>query len=128
MAEAAVYEAKLLLELVDDFAVSVVARETGHQDVADFLLARSQNYRKIFNNDTGFMEARLSNGSWAGEDVGWTEGDKWAYTFDVMHDVPGLYVDRLSLGIKLMLCLPRIELKGGNASFVQFLDEHFDGG
>ena len=99
MAEAAVYEAKLLLELVDDFAVSVVARETGHQDVADFLLARSQNYRKIFNNDTGFMEARLSNGSWAGEDVGWTEGDKWAYTFDVMHDVPGLYVDRLSPGI-----------------------------
>ncbi|KAF8511375.1 glycosyl hydrolase family 92-domain-containing protein [Gautieria morchelliformis] len=95
----------------DDFAVSVVARETSHDDVADFLLARSQNYRKIFNNETGFMEARVSNGSWAGEDAGWTEGDKWAYTFDVMHDIPGL-----------------IELKGGNASFVKFLDEHFDGG
>ncbi|GJJ10235.1 hypothetical protein Clacol_004461 [Clathrus columnatus] len=95
----------------DDFAVSVVARQTGHGDVADFLLARSKNYQKIFNNDTGFMEARFSNGSFAGEDVGWTEGDKWAYTFDVMHDVPGL-----------------IELKGGNASFVEFLDEHFDGG
>ncbi|KAF8574017.1 glycoside hydrolase family 92 protein [Ramaria rubella] len=95
----------------DDFAVSVVARETGHDDVADFLLARSQNYRKIFNNDTGFMEARDSNGSFAGDDVGWTEGDKWAYTFDVIHDIPGL-----------------IELKGGNKSFVEFLDEHFDGG
>jgi len=95
----------------DDFAVSVVARETGHDDVADFLLTRSQNYRKIFNNATGFMEARVSNGSWAGEDAGWTEGDKWTYTFDVMHDVPGL-----------------IGLKGGNESFVDFLDQHFDGG
>lgn len=75
------------------------------------------------------MEARLSNGSWAGEDVGWTEGDKWAYTFDVMHDIPGLYVGpSISGNLKLTLCLPRIELKGGNASFVQFLDEHFDGG
>jgi putative alpha-1,2-mannosidase len=70
--------------------VSVVARETGHNDVADFLLARSQNYRKIFNNETGFMEARVSNGSFAGADAGWTEGDMWTYTFDVMHDVPGL--------------------------------------
>ncbi|KAF8574015.1 glycoside hydrolase family 92 protein [Ramaria rubella] len=95
----------------DDYAVSIVARETGHDDVADFLHARSKNYQKIFNNATGFMEARDSNGSFAGEDAGWTEGDKWAYTFDVMHDIPGL-----------------IALKGGNASFVEFLDEHFSGG
>lgn len=57
------------------------------------------------------MEARNADGSWAGEDNGWTEGDKWAYTFDVVHDVPGL-----------------VDLKGGNASFVAFLDDHFDGG
>jgi hypothetical protein len=30
------------------------------------------------------MEARNSDGSWAGEDVGWTEGDHWAYSLDVM--------------------------------------------
>ena len=72
--------------------MSVVARATGHDDVADFLLARSKSYQKIFNNDTGFMEARLSNGSFAGDEAGWTEGDKWAYTFDVIHDIPGLYV------------------------------------
>lgn len=95
----------------DDFAVSVVARQTGHDDVADFLLARSRNYRTIFNNQTGFMEARFSNGSFAGDDVGWTEGDEWIYTLDVMHDVPGL-----------------IELKGGNASFVEYLDVYFAGG
>lgn len=57
------------------------------------------------------MEARNASGAWAGSDVGWTEGDDWAYTFDVVHDIPGL-----------------IERRGGNASFVAFLDEHFDGG
>lgn len=57
------------------------------------------------------MEARNASGAWAGPDQGWTEGDMWAYTFDVMHDVSGL-----------------IALRGGNKSFVEFLDEHFDGG
>lgn len=65
----------------------------------------------LFNNATGFMEARNADGSWAGPDAGWTEGDKWAYSFDVVHDVPAL-----------------ARLRGGNASFVRSLDEHFDGG
>ncbi|KAJ7227934.1 glycoside hydrolase family 92 protein [Mycena rebaudengoi] len=65
----------------------------------------------LFNNATGFMEARNADGEWAGEDAGWTEGDKWAYTFDVVHDIPGLALRR-----------------GGNASFVTTLDAHFDGG
>ena len=57
------------------------------------------------------MEARNASSAWAGQDEGWTEGDKWAYTFDVVHDVSGL-----------------IARRGGNESFVAFLDEHFDGG
>lgn len=57
------------------------------------------------------MEARWANGSFAGRDQGWTEGDDWAYTFDVCHDVEGL-----------------VELKGGKRKFIEFLDEHFDGG
>ena len=57
------------------------------------------------------MEARNRDGSWAGQDEGWTEGDMWAYTFDVVHDVEGL-----------------IERRGGRDKFVKFLDEHFDGG
>jgi len=38
----------------------------------------------LYNNKTGFMEARNSDGSWAGEEAGWTEGDHWAYSLDVM--------------------------------------------
>lgn len=101
----------------DDYAAALLAHalsSSNTSDLADFsfFLTRSlSTYRSIFNADTGFMEARNADGSWAGEDNGWTEGDKWAYTFDVVHDVLGL-----------------VDLKGGNASFVAFLDEHFDGG
>ena len=57
------------------------------------------------------MEARNASGNWAGPDNGWTEGDKWAYSFDVVHAVQEL-----------------IALRGGKAGFVRSLDEHFDGG
>ncbi|OCH93281.1 glycoside hydrolase family 92 protein [Obba rivulosa] len=96
----------------DDYAVSVLAATLNKTDDASFFRSRAMTAPfTIFNNDTGFMEARNANGSWAGQDAGWTEGDMWAYTFDVVHDVNGL-----------------IQRRGGNASFVAFLDEHFDGG
>ncbi|KAI0696503.1 glycosyl hydrolase family 92-domain-containing protein [Cerioporus squamosus] len=86
----------------DDCAVAAVAAAVSQHDDAAFFRARSLSAPfSIFNNDTGFMEAKFANGSWAGPTAGWTEGDMWAYTFD---------------------------RKGGNASFVAFLDEHFDGG
>ncbi|KAH8101481.1 glycoside hydrolase family 92 protein [Cristinia sonorae] len=96
----------------DDYAVGVLASLLNKTSDADFFLARSRTAPfSIFNSETGFMEARNADGSWAGQDAGWTEGDMWAYTFDVVHDVEEL-----------------IERRGGNASFVRLLDEHFDGG
>ena len=96
----------------DDYAVSVLASALGKDADAEFFRARAFSAPfTIFNNATGFMEARNLSGAWAGQDAGWTEGDMWAYTFDVVHDVPAL-----------------IARRGGNASFVAFLDEHFNGG
>ena len=118
----------------DDWAVSEVARLLGHDEDARFFANRSKNYRTLYKEDTGFMvcpslrrfildfcnaltrlshltqNARYENGTWANDTVGWTEGDHWAYSFDVMHDIPGL--------IKLM----------GERHFVELLDEHFAGG
>lgn len=75
----------------DDYAASVVARHAGDDTSAKQLLTRSlENYRKLYNHDTGFMEAKNENGTWAGFDQGWTEGDDWIYTFNVMHDPKGL--------------------------------------
>ncbi|KAL4075454.1 glycoside hydrolase family 92 protein [Scleroderma citrinum] len=94
----------------DDYAVSVLAGLLRKTEEAFFRNRSLTSPFTIFNLQTGFMEARNASGAWAGSDVGWTEGDDWAYTFDVVHDIPGL-----------------IERRGGNASFVAFLDEHFDG-
>ncbi|KDQ28672.1 glycoside hydrolase family 92 protein [Pleurotus ostreatus PC15] len=96
----------------DDYAVYVLAKALNKTSEAAFFLNRSLEAPfSIFNDATGFMEARNADGSWAGEDAGWTEGDKWAYSFDVVHDIPGLIAKR-----------------GGNVSFVRSLEEHFNGG
>lgn len=96
----------------DDYAASALAAALSKDEWATKLRARAFAAPfTIFNNDTGFMEARNADGSWAGQDAGWTEGDMWAYTFDVVHDVPEL-----------------IRRRGGNEPFVEFLDQHFDGG
>jgi len=96
----------------DDYAVSVLAALHDKSSDANTFLTRSQSASfTLLNNATGFMEARNANGSWAGQEEGWTEGDMWAYTFDVIQDVPEL-----------------VRRKGGTKAFVEFLDEHFDGG
>ncbi|KAJ6544363.1 glycosyl hydrolase family 92-domain-containing protein [Mycena capillaripes] len=97
----------------DDYALYQLAVALGKPaEIAAALHDRAMTAPfTIFNNDTGFMEARNADGSWAGPEAGWTEGDKWAYSFDVVHDVPTLARHR-----------------GGNVSFVRSLDEHFDGG
>ncbi|KAF9447322.1 glycoside hydrolase family 92 protein [Macrolepiota fuliginosa MF-IS2] len=96
----------------DDYAAYVLAHELGKTKEAQFLLERSKSAPfTLWNDKTGFFEARNADGSWAGEDRGWTEGDKWAYSFDVVHDIPQL-----------------IEKRGGNVAFVKSLEEHFNSG
>ncbi|KAI7370429.1 hypothetical protein KC354_g1281 [Hortaea werneckii] len=95
----------------DDYAAAVVAKYAGDETAARELRHRSQNYHKIFNSETGLMEAKNANGTWAGSDQGWTEGDNWVYTFNIMHDPEGL-----------------AEMVGGPAKLKARLDEHFQGG
>nr|KIR88126.1 alpha-1,2-mannosidase [Cryptococcus tetragattii IND107] len=96
----------------DDHAAAIIATHLSlPASTIDLLRNRSLSYKNMWNAETGFMESRNSDGSWAGEDEGWTEGDHWAYSLDVMHDVPGL-----------------IELMGGNQTFIDFMNRHFDEG
>ena len=87
-----------------------MARAVGRQDDYRFFIERSHNYRNLYNPATGFMQARNADGSWADPDAGWTEGDKWVYTYSVLHDVPGL-----------------MALMGGADKYNATLDEHFRG-
>ncbi|KAI1323041.1 glycoside hydrolase family 92 protein [Xylariaceae sp. FL0255] len=96
----------------DDYACAVVARAAGEDGEAEALEKRSKNYRNLWNSDSEFMQARNANGTWANSTFGWTEGDQWIYTFDVMHDIPGL------VGL----------FENKTAGLRAKLDEHFDGG
>nr|POF11070.1 putative glycosidase [Quercus suber] len=95
----------------DDHAAAVVAEYAGDEEAAPLLRRRSQNYRTLYNANTTFMEAKDTNGTWAGSEQGWTEGDDWVYTFNVMHDPEGL-----------------ANLMGGREHLKAKLDAHFDGG
>lgn len=74
----------------NDYACAVVAGHTEAKDAMAALMDRSGNYAHLWNNETQFMQSRNANGTWANRTWGWTEGDDWVYTFDVMHDVKGL--------------------------------------
>jgi predicted alpha-1,2-mannosidase len=102
---------RTLEDAYDDWCVAQVAKQLGRMDDYAFFLERSRNYRNIFNPATGFMQAKNADGSWAKENEGWTEGDKWVYTFAVMHDEAGL-----------------LQLMGGENKFNALLDAHFAGG
>jgi predicted alpha-1,2-mannosidase len=95
----------------DDYAASVVAQHAGDNTTSSLLLNRSQNYHTLYNTNTGFMDAKNANGTWAGSAQGWTEGDDWIYTFNVMHDPLGL-----------------AKLLGGRQKMKEKLDEYFGGG
>lgn len=73
------------------------------------LMKRSQNYKNLFNPETGFFQARKTDGSWDQPQEGFTEGGPWTYRFCAMQDVPGL-----------------IELLGGKEKFINELDKNFD--
>ncbi|KAH8650083.1 glycoside hydrolase family 92 protein [Xylariales sp. PMI_506] len=96
----------------DDAACAVVAAAAGDSEAAAALAARSKSYTTLWNNETQFMQARNANGTWANDTWGWTEGDEWVYTFDVMHDVAGLAA----------------LFPGGRAGMRAKLDAHFAGG
>ncbi|KAJ5521068.1 hypothetical protein N7463_001521 [Penicillium fimorum] len=96
----------------NDYACSVVAAHSGEDDATvQALRKRSGNYAYLWNNHTQFMQPRNANGTWANNTFGWTEGDDWVYTFDVLHDMKGL-----------------ARLFGSRDAFRDKLDAHFQGG
>lgn len=102
---------RTLEDAYDDWCVAQVAKKLGKMEEYQFFMKRSLNYEHVFNAATGFMQAKNSDGAWAGIHEGWTEGNKWVYTWAVMHDIPGL-----------------MKLMGGRDRYNSKLDEHFSGG
>ena len=103
----------------DDWACAHLARAAGATDDHRALLARSRNYRHLFNPASGFIQPRREDGRWAepfdpralGHSERWhdfTESNAWQATFLNQHDLYGY-----------------MEGFGGRDGFVRKLDELF---
>jgi len=108
-----------------DFAVSRFAAALGDSANAARLLRSSQNWRTLFDSETGFIRPRTADGKFlAGFDpttlsphhihwdqtsqLGFEEGSTWQYTWMVPHNYAGL-----------------VQMMGGNQNALPKLDKFF---
>ena len=97
-----------------DFALSRLAAALGKTEDAKKYAAQAQNYRKLFDKESGWMRGRNQDGSWSTpfNPLKWgdafTEGNSLHYSWSVMQDVQGL-----------------ADLMGGDKAFVDRLDSIF---
>jgi predicted alpha-1,2-mannosidase len=102
----------------DDWAVSELAGELGHAADQKKFIARSNNYKNLWNNNAKMFLPKDNNGNWinidpkfdggmGGRDF-YDENNGWTYLWQVQHDIPGL-----------------ISLMGGKAPFEDKLDQLF---
>ena len=79
-----------------DFCIAQVATALGRQEDAQQFLARSRNWRNLFDARTGFLRGKLADGTWPEpfDEFAWgspyVEGSAWQHRWDVQHDIPGL--------------------------------------
>jgi predicted alpha-1,2-mannosidase len=97
----------------DDFAIAQFAKALGDsKDYATFL-QRAGNWQNIFDNSSGYMELRNTDGSWIknfdpASQNGFQEGNSAQYSWMVSYDLRGLF-DRM----------------GGRSAVVSRLDAFF---
>lgn len=100
----------------DDYSVAQIARKLGDTANYRILMARSKNYKNMFDPSTRFMRGRLENGDWITPfnpqfpyyEYMYREANAWQVSFFAPHDMPGL-----------------IELYGGAKGFESKLDSLF---
>ncbi|MGI4735341.1 MAG: GH92 family glycosyl hydrolase [Janthinobacterium lividum] len=107
--------ARTLEYAYDDFTIYQLAKALGKPKKEINLYAqRSQNYRKLFDKESGLMRGRNQDGTFQKpfSPFKWgdafTEGNSLHYTWSVFHDVQGL-----------------VDLMGGKQKFVATLDTVF---
>lgn len=106
---------KVLEFAYDDWCIAQFAAQLKRRDVYKEYIERSMYYSNVFDQTSGFMRPRLSDGSFKKEfdpldthGQGFIEGNAWNYSLYVPQDVPGL-----------------ISLIGSNKKFETYLDSLF---
>lgn len=104
----------------DDWCLAQLAKALGKPEDYTYFSKRSQNYRNVYNSNTGFMSPKMADGNWVepfdpqlsggiGSRMYFAENNAWIWNFSVMHDIPSL-----------------IELMGGAENFTNRLDALFN--
>ena len=101
----------------DDWAIAQMAKAMGKTDIAATFDKRAANWRNVWDPQTGFMRAKLSNGQFrtpfdpasAAYGSDYTEANAWQYSWYVPQDVAGL-----------------VAAYGGDVKFTDKLDQMFD--
>ncbi|OLY94727.1 alpha-1,2-mannosidase, putative [Cnuella takakiae] len=107
---------KTLEYAYDDYSLAQIAKKLGDTANYRILMARSKNYKNMFDPATRFMRGRLENGEWITPfnpeypyyEYMYREANAWQVSFYAPHDMPGL-----------------IELYGGAKGFESKLDSLF---
>jgi predicted alpha-1,2-mannosidase len=111
------YAAARTLEYAyDDWCGAQLAKSLGKDDEVARLEKRAQNYRNVFDAESGFFVGKARNGRFTRpfdpKDItfdDYIEANAWQYAFAVFHDVPGM-----------------IALYGGRQTFIAKLDQLFN--
>lgn len=106
---------KTLEYAYDDWAIAQAAKKLKRSDLYDEFIKRSENWRNVYDKESGFMRPRMSDGKFrekfdvlSTHDQGFIEGNAWNYSLYVPHDPAAM-----------------IEMRGGKTKFTEHLDELF---
>ncbi|MBF6607494.1 MAG: GH92 family glycosyl hydrolase [Flavobacterium sp.] len=106
---------KTLEYAYDDWCIAQIAKAAGDEKAYAEYSKRAQNYNNVFDNNSGFMRPKFSNGKFKAEfdpldthGQGFIEGNAWNYSLYVPHHPEQL-----------------VELNGGKKRFAEHLDELF---
>lgn len=86
---------KTLEYAYDDWCIAQMAQLLNKQEDYNYFMQRSQNWKNIFDWETGFMRPK-KNGGWDKPfdprevNNNFTEGNSWQYSFFVPQDIEGL--------------------------------------
>ena len=99
----------------DDWCIYQTALHLHDKALAETYYKRALSYRNLFDKELGFVRPKNKQGAFKAtfdplqtHGEGFIEGNSWNFSFHAPHDVNGL-----------------IDLMGGDASFIQRLDELF---
>ena len=86
---------KTLEYAYDDWCIATMAEALGDTILAKSFYKRSENWKNLFDAETGFFRARVNNGWFSPflpEEVNfnYTEANAWQYSLFVPHDIYGL--------------------------------------